>query len=250
MVFIKKFPILFVVLVFFGCKDNSKSDAKNINEFNTNDSEKKVQASEWINLFNGSSLNQWRGYLMDDMPNEWTIQDSVLVFTPSEEGGNSIITKDKFMNFVLSLEWKISKGGNSGIFWGIYEDERFNEAYHTGPEIQILDNVSHPDAKINPKFHQAGALYDLVQPSSDVCKSAGQWNLCKLEVNHKINKGSVVLNGVQIVSFLLSGPEWEEMIKKSKFKDWGGFGKYHSGHIGLQDHGDKVWFKNIKIKRL
>ncbi|TWO33355.1 DUF1080 domain-containing protein [Seonamhaeicola sediminis] len=246
----KNFLKLYILLIFFGCKDNSKSVNANIDQVDTNVSEKVVQTSEWIKLFDGSSLDYWRGYLKDDMPDEWVIEDGVLVFTPSEDGGKNIITKDKFKNFKLSLEWKISKGGNSGIFWGVYEDEKYSEAYHTGPEIQILDNAQHPDAKINPKFHQAGSLYDLVQPQHDVCKPAGEWNLCELEVNHKTNKGSVVLNGTKIASFPLSGSEWEELIKHSKFKDWEGFGEHHIGHIGLQDHGDKVWFRNIKIKRL
>jgi hypothetical protein len=99
-------------------------------------------------------------------------------------------------------------------------------------------------------FYQAGALYDLVQPEHDVCNPAGEWNLCVLKVNHKTNQGSVTLNGTEIVSFPVHGEAWDAMVAKSKFKGWEGFGKHHTGHIGLQDHGDKVWFRNIKIKEL
>jgi len=114
----------------------------------------------------------------------------------------------------------------------------------------VLDNERHPDAKANPKFHQAGALYDMVQPKHDVCNPAGEWNLCVLKVNHETNQGSVTLNGIEIVSFPVHGEEWNALVANSKFKDWEGFGKHQTGHIGLQDHSDKVWYRNIKIKEL
>ena len=130
-------------------------------------------SSEWSILFDGTNFDNWRGYLTDEMYPEWSIEDGAMAFNPGEEGGKNIITKKTYTNFILSLEWKISEGGNSGIFWSIYEDSKFNEAYQTGPEIQVLDNARHPDALANPKFHQAGALYDMVQPMHDVCKPAG-----------------------------------------------------------------------------
>lgn len=117
----------------------------------------------------------------------------------------------------------------------------------------MLDNERHPDAKANPKFHQAGALYDLVQPSKDVCNPAGQWNHMILTIDHNKNQGSVALNGTQIVEFPLSGPEWDALVSNSKFNDdcnFKRFGKFKSGKIGLQDHGDKVSFRNIKIRKL
>jgi hypothetical protein len=205
---------------------------------------------EWISLFDGTSFDKWRGYLTDNMYPEWSIEDGAMIFTPGEEGGKNIITKDTFTNFELSLEWKISEGGNSGFFWGVFEDAKYPEAYQTGPEIQVLDNERHPDALANPKFHQAGALYDMVQPEHDVCKPAGEWNVCVLKVNHETNEGSVTLNGTEIVTFPVHGEQWDNMVENSKFKGWEGFGKHQTGHIGLQDHGDKVSFKNIKIREL
>lgn len=245
----KNILLLFGIILLFGCKEEKKSEEFMVENDVVEDSESKNN-SEWITLFDGTSLDEWRGYLMDDMPEEWQIEGDAMVFTPSGEGGKNIITKQKFESFVLSLEWKISEGGNSGIFWSVFEDEKYNEAYQTGPEIQVLDNERHPDATKNPKFHQAGALYDLVQPEHDVWKPAGEWNLCVLTVDHNANKGSVTLNGTEIVTFPLSGPEWDELVANSKFKDWEGFGKHHIGHIGLQDHSDKVWFRDIKIKKL
>lgn len=206
--------------------------------------------SEWISLFDGTSFDKWRGYLTDGMYPEWSIEDDAMVFTPGKNGGKNIITKDTFTNFELSLEWKISEGGNSGVFWGVFEDPKYSEAYQTGPEIQVLDNERHPDALVNPKFHQAGALYDMVQPVHDVCKPANEWNLCVLKVNHKTNEGSVTLNGTEIVTFPVHGEQWDKMVENSKFKGWEGFGKHQTGHIGLQDHSDKVSFKNIKIRAL
>jgi hypothetical protein len=209
-----------------------------------------TETSEWITLFDGSSFNNWRGYLAEGMYPEWTIEDGAMAFTPGAEGGKNIISKDQFTNFVLSLEWKISEGGNSGIFWGVHEDKQFDEAYQTGPEIQVLDNLKHPDAFVGEGRHTAGALYDMIAPSQDVTKPVGEWNRCEIEVNHKTNTGKVTLNGTEIVSFPVHGAEWDAMVANSKFKDWPGFGKYQTGHIGLQDHSDKVWYRNIKIKNL
>ncbi|MGB5363867.1 MAG: DUF1080 domain-containing protein [Aureibaculum sp.] len=207
-------------------------------------------ANHWITLFDGTTFDDWRGYLKDTMPAEWTIENSTMAFTPGKEGGKNIITKEKYTNFILSLEWKISEGGNSGIFWSVHEDPAYSEAYQTGPEIQVLDNERHPDAKAKPKYHQAGALYDMVQPMHDVCKPAGEWNECILKIDHASNEGSVTLNGTVIVEFPVHGEAWDALVANSKFKDWEGFGKYQTGHIGLQDHSDKVWFRNIKIKKL
>ena len=151
---------------------------------------------------------------------------------------------------MLSIEWNVSEAGNSGIFWGVQEGEEFGEPYVTGPEIQVLDNERHPDAKANPKFHQAGALYDLVQPTADVCNPAGEWNHVLLTIDHNANQGNVVFNGTEIVRFPLSGEAWDDLVNNSKFKGWKGFGAFKTGKIGLQDHDDKVSFRNIKIKVL
>tara|TARA_B100000795_G_C22763440_1_gene424641 strand:+ start:311 stop:1054 length:744 start_codon:yes stop_codon:yes gene_type:complete len=205
---------------------------------------------DWTILFDGSSLDNWRGYLSEEIYPEWTIEDDALVFTPGKEGGKNIISKKRYTDFILSLDWKISEAGNSGIFWGVHESEKFSEAYMTGPEIQVLDNEKHPDSFVGNGIHKAGSLYDMIGYPEEYIKPAGEWNQCILEVNHKTNKASVRMNGSKVISFPIYGAEWEKMVSNSKFKDWEGFGKYRTGYIGLQDHSDKVSFRNIKIKEL
>jgi hypothetical protein len=235
---------LLVLTVLIACK-NQKQEQEENKMAQTEHKDK-----PWKILFDGTSFDNWRGYNTDSMYTEWKIEDSAMVYTPRLNGGKNIITKKKYTNFILSLEWKISEGGNSGIFWGVFEDPKFSEAYQTGPEIQILDNERNEDAKIGGKSHQAGSLYDMVEPKQDVVKSAGQWNTCVIKIDYKNNQGTVTMNGTEIEEFPLQGAEWDTMVSHSKFATWDGFGKNQTGHIGLQDHGFKVWYRNIKIKEL
>ncbi len=218
---------------------------------------------EWTSLFDGKTFNGWHQYNGGSIGMEWAVEKGIMVFNPEGnrnygDGGRNIVTDNEFTNFILSIEWKVSEAGNSGIFWGVKEGKEFGEPYLTGPEIQILDNERHPDALENPKYHQAGALYDMVQPTSDVCNPAGEWNHVLLTVDHNSNKGSVVLNGTEIVTFAVHGPEWDSLIKASKFgnkeasnyEEAPKFGTFRTGKIGLQDHEDQVSFRNIKIKEL
>ena len=248
-------------LVIFSCKQKAESakDEQNSEEMTEAMMESPDQ-EEWTVLFDGSSFDNWKGYLKDEVPETWKIEDGAMVFYPPKpedrkradgKGYDSynIVTKKAYTNFVLSLEWRVAEAGNSGIFWGIKEDAKYGQPYETGPEIQVLDNEKHPDAK-NGTTHQAGSLYDMVAPSKDVTKPVGEWNTCVITVNHETNQGEVVLNGEKIVSFPVANEEWNAMVAKSKFADWEGFGKYTTGLIGLQDHGDIVAYRNIKIKEL
>jgi len=228
--------------------EKKQKETKTIQQVVT--SEELKSSNDWTILFDGSSLDNWRGYLSEDIYPEWTIQDDAMVFTPSNVGGKNIITKEKYTNFILSLEWKISEAGNSGIFWGVHEDEKFSEAYMTGPEIQVLDNEKHPDSFVGNGIHKAGSLYDLIGYPAEDIYPAGEWNQCVLEVNQTANIARVTMNEKTTISFPLHGVEWEKMVTNSKFKDWEGFGKYKTGHVGLQDHSDQVSFRNIKIKKL
>ncbi len=207
-------------------------------------------SENWITLFDGTSFDQWRGYLNDEMYPEWTISDGAMVFNPGKKGGKNIITKEKFTNFILSLEWKVSEGGNSGIFWGVFEDQQFPEPYQTGPEVQVLDNENHPDSFLRDGRRKAGAIYDLVAYPGEHLNPAGEWNQCVLEVNYLTGIGKVTMNNKETILFPIDGSDWNELVRTSKFKDWEGFGKYHTGHIGLQDHGNDVSYRNIKIKNL
>ena len=213
--------------------------------------------AEWQSLFDGETLNGWHRFNRKGVEPIWKAENGILSFEPSlrPEGDyvHDIVTDEEFTSFQLSIEWNIAECGNSGIFWGVQEGLDYNNPYSTGPEIQILDNERHTDAFANPKYHQAGALFDLVQPSKDVCKPAGEWNHILLTIDHNKNQGSVELNGTKIVEFPLKGEAWDTMVANSKFKDrcaFRNFGKYETGKIGLQDHGDLVSFRNIKIRKL
>ena len=244
----KKITILLLaVLTFSSCKNEKKETELNDEAKTKSDLDKETK-DNWIVLFDGSSLDAWRGYLMDSVPSGWSIQDNTLVFTPGNGEGQDIITKEKFENFELSIDWKISEGGNSGIFWSVLEDKNA-KIYESALEVQVLDNERHPDAKAGTS-HQAGALYDLVSPTSNVVHPAGEWNTAVIKINHNTNEGSSTLNGNLVATFPLQGEKWDEMIANSKFKNWTNFGKIHNGYLGLQDHGNKVWFRNIKIKKL
>jgi len=232
------------------CQDQPK---KKTNKTTPSNIENIVESksSDWVNLFDGKTFNGWHQFNKSEMSPAWSIEDGAMVFSPTSKlSDHNIVTDGLYTNFELSLECKISKGGNSGIFWGVQEDPKYSYPFQTGPEIQVLDNKEHPDAQANPKYHQAGALYDLVQPSQDVCNPAESWNHFILKVDHILNKGSVKLNGTEIAIFPVNGKPWEELVNGSKFDNeaFKDFGKFKTGNIGLQDHGDVVYFRNIKIR--
>ncbi|WP_299127512.1 DUF1080 domain-containing protein [uncultured Winogradskyella sp.] len=240
--------ILLLMVTVFNCKSEKESEIKVAN--NSEQEISNESEAEWKVLFDGTTTDAFRGYKKDSIYPQWTIEDGSLAFTPGGEGNKDIISKEKFTNFILSLEWKVSEGGNSGIFWGVHEDEKYPEAYMTGPEIQVLDNERHPDAKVAEGTHKAGSLYDMIACSDEHINPAGEWNLCVIEINQEANEAKVSMNGTQVMTFPLHGEKWDEMIANSKFTAWEGFGKYKTGHIALQDHGDKVWYRNIKVMEL
>jgi hypothetical protein len=220
-------------------------------------SQKLDKDKDWEILFDGNSFNGWHRFNNDKVGNVWIIKNGTMEMVPTKRDrrdrkSHDILTNKEYTNFILSLEWKISEKGNSGILWGIQEGKKYKAPYRTGPEIQIIDNNGHPDAKVRPNFHQAGALYDLSQPTIDNTKPAGQWNELILTVNYKINRGKLILNGKEINNFPLYGDQWEKLIAKSKFAHhtFKNFSKKRKGKIGLQDHGNIVSYRNIKIKKL
>jgi hypothetical protein len=246
----KKLIVLSVALAIFICKQTTETKTEEVEVEKEVVKEINETAPEWVVLFDGNSMDQWRGYGVDTMYSEWTIEDGAMAFTPGEQGGKNIISKDTYENFILSLEWKISEGGNSGIFWGVHESSEYKEAYETGPEIQVLDDAKHPDSFVAEGTHKAGSLYDMIKRPDGLINPAGEWNKVELEVNHKTNLAKLKLNDKDAFTFPVHGDEWDAMVAGSKFADWKGFGKYQKGHIGLQDHSDKVWYRNIKIKRI
>ena len=215
----------------------------------------KEKEEGWILLFDGKTTDGWRGYQKETFPKGWSIENGALKCNASGRGeagardGGDIIYDKKFSDFYLKLEWKISEGGNSGIFY--LGQEKLETIWRTAPEMQVLDNERHPDAKKGKNGNrQAGSLYDLIPARPQNAKPVGQWNSVEIIVYD----GIVIhkQNGKAVVEYYLGTPEWEDLVAKSKFpaynKDWAKLAE--EGYFGLQDHGDDVWFKNIKVKEL
>ena len=193
-----------------------------------------------------SRIKGWHGYNKTDVGPAWEEKDGVISFDPDRGEGGDIVTDEEYENFELSLEWKIQDCGNSGIFWNIVESPDYPYPWLTGPEMQVLDNKCHPDAKI--KTHRAGDLYDMISTSVENVKPAGEWNSIKIRSNN--SDVTFWQNGEEVVHFRMHDDNWTEMIQNSKFKSMPAFGQSKKGRIGLQDHSDKVWFRNINIVSL
>ena len=207
----------------------------------------------WISLFDGNSLKGWHNYGKTTVGEAWKIEDgSFYLDTTKKQGwqtaaGGDIVTDEEYENFHLMVDWKIAAGGNSGIIFNIHEDTtKYKYVWQTGPEMQVLDNALHPDSKIIK--HRAGDLYDLITSSPETVKAAGEWNHAEIISNN--GQLDFFLNGSKVVSTTMWDDKWKTMIANSKFKQYPDFGTYKKGHIALQDHGNTVWYKNVKIKRL
>lgn len=207
-----------------------------------------AQKGKWVSLFDGKTTNGWHSWQSDQVLPQWQIKDGAIVL--AEKGGKDLVTDKEYGDFELELEWKISEGGNSGIIYHVIEDKKYCCPYSTGPEIQVLDDVNHADAKAGKAGnHKSGSLYDMLPPTDfTAVKPAGQWNKAKIII--KGGKGESWLNGKKVVEFPAQGAEWDKLVADSKFKTWEGFGASPKGKIALQDHGNEVAFKNIRIKEL
>lgn len=278
---------LIIVSVISSCGGGKKQPAEDaaaetttlaINTQPLNDS---VQAEEsfaidkdgYITIFDGTTFKGWRGYGKDKVPGQWTIEDGAIKFNgkgggeAQEKDGGDIIFAHKFKNFELTFEWKVAQGSNSGVFFLAQEVETTKEdgtkimepIYISSPEYQILDNENHPDAKMGKDNNrQSASLYDMIPAVPQNAKPFGEWNTGKIMVY----KGTVVhgQNGENVVEYHLWTPQWTELLQASKFSEakWPlAFellnnlgGPNREGYIGFQDHGDDVWFKNIKVKVL
>ena len=244
---IKLMFVLVLAVAFVSCgPGKSKKEAE----------KKSAEAEVWTTLFDGTSTEGWRGYNKTTFPEQgWEIVDGTLHCIGSGRGeagggGGDIIYDKKFSNFDLKLEWKISEGGNSGIFYLAQEVPGW-EIWRTAPEMQVLDNERHPDAQAGKDGNrQAGSLYDLIPAVPQNARPAGEWNTAEI----KVYKGSVwhIQNGETVLEYHLWTPEWNDLVAGSKFPalnpDWANVAS--EGYIGLQDHGDDVWYRNIKIREL
>lgn len=266
------------------CKNGSKKAAEGTAEANA--PEYTVVEKEQVDLaqfpqdadgyyviFDGTSTNGWRGYGKDALPSRWSIEDGCLKFSGTGTGegqtgeGGDVIFAHKFRNFELELEWKVSKGGNSGIFYLAQEvttksedgTERYEPIYISAPEYQVLDNANHPDAKLGVDGNrQSASLYDMIPAKPQNQNPFGEWNKARIMVY----KGTVVhgQNDANVVEYHLWTQQWTDMLQASKFSQekWplafellnNCGGENHEGYIGFQDHGDDVWFRNVRVKFL
>lgn len=207
----------------------------------------------FVSLFDGKTLSGWHTYKKTEPLSAWRVVDGTIYCDPSDkEGRGDLVSNQKFKDFELRLEWKISRRGNSGIMFGVQELPAYDRAWNTGPEMQVIDKV-YLDSLIKlkptkPSKHQAGALYDLIPVDGSFAKPSGEWN--KVVIRRNNNLLTYWLNGKKIVEIQMGSEGWYRMVARSKFKDYLGFAAFEEGSIAFQDYRNEVWYKNISIKRL
>jgi hypothetical protein len=209
---------------------------------------------DWVSLFDGKTFRGWHTYGADNIGNAWKVEDSTMHLTVSAKngwqtvGGGDLVTNENYTNFDLRLEWKISPGGNSGIFFYVHEDiDRFKNPNQSGLEMQINDDPNNKNGTIEKQRN--GDLVGLLSSSSSkIARPAGQWN--EVEIRSDRGKLNFFMNGQNVLSTTLWDDNWEDLIENSKFKKMEDYGTFKKGRIALQDHGSDVWFRNIRIRKL
>jgi hypothetical protein len=220
-----------LVVVFIGSPGVAAEQAPNT----LSDSEK---AAGWILLFDGRSTDGWRSYAKPSISDGWKVVDGTL--TRVSNGAGDIVSSDQYDAYELLIDFNIAKGGNSGIIFGVSEDEK--TPWRTGPEIQVQDNQAGHDPQ------KAGWLYQLYKADTDATHPAGEWNTVRFV--HSPKKSEVSMNGVKYYEFVQGSDDWNGRVAKSKFASMPKFGKNTKGHIALQDHGAVVAYRNIKLRKL
>lgn len=230
----------------FGCM--SQNATKNVASSNAISSTEKKEG--WKLLFDGKSTSGWHSYGRPAAGPSWKVADGSLYYDTANEHilhDRDLVTNKEYESYDLKYEWKIAPKGNSGLLFDVNEDTvKYKQTYFTGPEMQIIDNDGHPDAK-NPK-HRAGDLYDLIAVSKENVHPVGEFNQAEIVLNK--GKLDFYLNGEHVVSTTMWDDNWNQLVANSKFKSMQGFTKTKKGKIALQSHGSMVWFRNIKIKEL
>ncbi|MDF1657664.1 MAG: DUF1080 domain-containing protein [Verrucomicrobiales bacterium] len=205
----------------------------------------------WISLFDGESLKGWKGYNGAAFDGIWIVEDGGTLHLAGQPEGSeyvNLITEAQFADFDFRFEWKVEAGTNSGVMFRLGEGPK--QPYLTGPEYQILDNAGFRTKKGLPvgPAEQSASHYAIEPATSDETKSIGEWNLGRILVQG--NKVEYWLNGVKTTAYEMHSPEWKEQVANSKFSKWKDYATLERGHIGLQDHGHRVWFRHLKIKEL
>ena len=251
-ILINSFLIAVIAVCHVNCKSSDPKDAKGLlAEIDTkaqpNTLSEKEKKNGWQLLFNGSSTTGWRGYNMSVFPDSWAIEDECL--TMNTTGGaesQDIITEKTYKNFALSVDYKVTPGANSGVIYQIKEDTAYKFPYETGPEMQIIDDDGWPGGL--EEWQKSGASYAMYPAKVKAFKPVGEWNHLFLYVMG--NKVTQILNGQVVVEFEKYSDEWNKLRNSGKWTDFPDWGKFDEGHISLQNHGTKVWFRNVKIKEL
>ena len=212
----------------------------------------KVDASQEVEanvtaLFDGTNLDHWRGYANEAIAEGWKITENGSLMLDAEGGrgsGGDLVTRESYDNFVLTFDWKVSEGGNSGVMYNVGLGDK--APYLTGPEYQVLDDAVHRDGRIAKQA--AGSLYALYEAEGKQLNEVGQWNSAKIVLNG--NNVQHWLNDVKVVDVELHSEDWDQQVAASKFAKWEKFASQDAGHIVFQDHGDRVWYRSINIQTI
>jgi len=244
------FGLMTVVIISCG-KSNKKDALALYAELDknpaTNTLSKKEKGNGWQLLFDGKTTNGWHGFNMKVFPDCWAIEDES--FTMNSKGGNEdqdIITDKKYRSFAFSVDYKLTKAANSGIIFQVAEDPKYKYPYETGPEFQVIDHENWPDHLEDWQIN--GANYAMYPPMAKPYKPLGEWNHLFLVVEG--NNVTQILNDVVVVKYVKNSEEWKKLRNSGKWSNFPDYGKYDEGNISLQNHGTKVWYRNIKIKEI
>jgi hypothetical protein len=241
-----------LLLMFVSCNSSGRKDAQSLyTELDKNSAPNTLTNKEkragWQLLFDGKNNTGWHGYNLSGFPDCWTIDDGTFTMTTQGSGeSQDIITDKKYRNFAFSVNFKLSPAANSGIIFQIEENPKYKFPYETGPECQIIDNLGWP-GKLED-WQKCGANYAMYPPLVDHPKPVGEWNHLLIVVDG--NNVTQMLNGEIVAKYVKYSDEWNKLRNSGKWVDFPDWGKYDEGHISLQNHGTRVWFKNIKLKEL
>jgi hypothetical protein len=247
-----KFVFLLTVLILFSFSAAKKNDPQSIHSeldknAPVNTLTKKEAKNGWQLLFDGQNFTNWHGFNMKGIPDCWMIEDHALTMTTEGRAeSQDIITDKTYQKFAFTAEFKLTKAANSGVIFQVAEDPKYKFPYETGPEFQVIDHENWPDKLEDSQT--CGANYAMYPPKAKPFKPLGEWNQILIVVDG--NRVTQILNGVVVVEYEKYSDEWKKLRDSGKWADYPDYGKFDKGHISLQNHGTKVWYRNIKIKEI